>query len=55
MNIEELKDWLTEEIIRSEEVLKDPFLLANMQHMDLGIHSTKIEYYTKILNKITGE
>jgi O-glycosyl hydrolase len=52
INISEVSNWLSEEIAKSEAVLNDPFLRSNLDGLDLGLHATKIEYYTTVLNKI---
>jgi O-glycosyl hydrolase len=52
INIDEVSNWLSEEIAKSEAVLNDPFLRSNLDGLDLGLHATKIEYYTTVLNKI---
>jgi hypothetical protein len=50
--LEELRQFLIEEIIRSEEVLADPFLRTNLYAMELGIHAEKISYYKQVLEKL---
>jgi hypothetical protein len=47
-----LKQYLTQEIEKSEAVLADPFLRANMYAMDLDTHAEKIGYYTQVLEKM---
>ncbi len=50
--LEELRQFLIEEIIRSEEILADPFLRSNMYAMELGLHAEKIGHYGKVLEKL---
>jgi hypothetical protein len=47
-----LENFLKEEIEKSEAILADPFLRANLYEMELGIHADKIGYYKQVLEKM---
>jgi hypothetical protein len=48
----ELEQYLTKEIEKSKAVLADPFLRANLDGLDLGIHAQNVGYYTDVLKKL---
>jgi hypothetical protein len=47
-----LRNFLKEEIEKSEAILADPFLRSNLYAMELGIHADKIGYYKQVLEKM---